>query len=446
MKKTTIVIVMAMLCLNFCAKAQAVDVTTKGLQIGQEVPNVTLTNLYNYKDASGKVATTAKLSDFKGKLLILDFWATWCAPCVAAIPKLENLQKQFEGKLQILPVTYQQEREVLPLLTNLKQQKRTLNSLPNAFAEKELHKLFPHFYLPHYVWINEKGVVVAITNGKPINELDINKALNGNYQDFIKKKDFKIAFDKNAPLFMNGNGGDGSTMTYRSMLSTYIIGIGLGFSLKPPTEGNIGFSKMLAKNVGVMRLFNFALGAGKKQFSSSRTIYETKDSLLIDPLRMGENWRALSWTYELSLPPTFQSNGYQLMHSDLLKFFPQYSVKVEKRKTLCYALRQLPGKNIIPSVGGEELLYQNPTGLKMRNGTLNLFINTLDVYYFSTSKIPIVNLVEDRMRTDLIINAPLKNVEAINLELTKYGLELVKGEFEIDMILYRDSDKKMLLH
>ena len=119
MKKITIVIVMAMLCLNFSAKAQAEDVTTKGLQIGQEVPNVTLTNLYNYKNASGKVATTAKLADFKGKLLILDFWATWCAPCVASIPKLENLQKQFEGKLQILPVTYQKDKELILMLTNL---------------------------------------------------------------------------------------------------------------------------------------------------------------------------------------------------------------------------------------------------------------------------------------------------------------------------------------
>ena len=432
---------MAMLCLNFCAKAQAVDVTTKGLQIGQEVPNVTLTNLHNYKDASGKVATTAKLSDFKGKLIILDFWATWCAPCVASIPKLERLQKQFEGKLQILPVTYQQDNELIPVLTYLKQQNRILNSLPNVFAEKELHKLFPHVYLPHYVWIDQKGVVKAITDGKPINELEINNALKENYQDLVKKTDFKLAFDKNAPIFINGNGGDGSTMIYHSILSSYIIGIGLGFSINPPIRGNLGFSKMLARNVGLVRLFNLAFGAGKKQYTTSKVIYETKDSLVIDPLRMGKNWRDYSWTYELSLPPTLQSNAYQLMHSDLFKLFPQYSVKVERRKTLCYALRQLPGKNIIPSVGGEEIIDQNPTGLMMRNGSLNLFINTLDAHYFSFSKIPIVNLINDKTLTDLIINAPLSNPDAINLELTKYGLELVKGEFEIDMVVYRDAVK-----
>ena len=441
MKTKTTIIVMAMLCLNFFAKAQAVDVTAKGLQIGQEVPNVTLTNLHNYKDASGKVATTAKLSDFKGKLIILDFWATWCAPCVASIPKLERLQKQFEGKLQILPVTYQQGKDVLLFLANLKEkQRRIVGSLPNVFADTELIKLFPHVYLPHYVWIDQKGVVRAITDGKPINELEINNALKENYQNLVKKQDFKIALDKNVPIFINGNGGDGSTMIYHSMLSTYVAGIGAGFSINPPIEGNVGFSKMLAKNVGVMRLFNSAIGNGK-YYASSRTIYESKDSLVLDPLRMGDNWRALSWTYELSLPQDLQAAGYQLMHNELLKSFPQYSVKLEKRKTLCYSLKLISGKSIIPSVGGEELLYQNPTGLKMRNGTLNLFINALSYYYYSTSKIPIINLVEDRTRTDLIISASLTNVDAINLELIKYGLVIVKGELEIDMIVYRDALK-----
>ncbi len=439
MKKITIIIVMAVLCLNFWAKAQAVDITAKGVQIGQEVPNLTITNLQNYKDSSGKPAIAAKLADFKGKLVILDFWATWCAPCVAVIPKLEKLQQQFEGKLQILPVTYQKESDAAPIFSDLKKQQRIIGSLPNAFADTELHKLFPHIYLPHYVWIDEKGVVVAITNGKQINEQEITKVLNKNYESLVQKKDLKLDFNTNLPLFINGNGGDGATMVYHSMLSTFVPGIGSGFSVIRPTEGKVEFSKLLAKNQGVMRLFNFALGASKKQYTSSRTIYETKDSLIIDPMRMGSNWRNYSWTYELSLPTALQPNCFQIMHAELMKFFPQYLVTLEKRKTLCYALRKIPSKTVIPTVGGEQILSQNPTGLKMRNGSLNLFINTLDIFYYSTSKIPIVNLVEEKTLTDLIINAPLSNPEAINLELTKYGLELVKGEFEIDMVVYRDA-------
>ncbi|MBS4095860.1 MAG: TlpA family protein disulfide reductase [Sulfuricella sp.] len=38
------------------------------------------------------------LADFKGKPLILNFWATWCAPCRKEIPDLIEVQKQFSGR------------------------------------------------------------------------------------------------------------------------------------------------------------------------------------------------------------------------------------------------------------------------------------------------------------------------------------------------------------
>lgn len=64
---------------------------------GQIAPNFTL------KDTSGKPVS---LSEFKGKAVIVDFWATWCAPCKIEIPWLEQFNNEYAGQgLQILGVS-----------------------------------------------------------------------------------------------------------------------------------------------------------------------------------------------------------------------------------------------------------------------------------------------------------------------------------------------------
>jgi len=50
------------------------------------------------------------LDDFKGKLLILNFWATWCAPCREEMPSLDNLQSNTKlNNLKIFPINIGQE-------------------------------------------------------------------------------------------------------------------------------------------------------------------------------------------------------------------------------------------------------------------------------------------------------------------------------------------------
>ncbi|MGD1089831.1 MAG: TlpA disulfide reductase family protein [Verrucomicrobiota bacterium] len=50
---------------------------------------------WELQDLNGK---TVRLSDFKGKVVILDFWATWCPPCRAEIPGLIELQKKYQAQ------------------------------------------------------------------------------------------------------------------------------------------------------------------------------------------------------------------------------------------------------------------------------------------------------------------------------------------------------------
>lgn len=50
---------------------------------------------FSYPDINGKVK---HLSDFLGKVVLVDVWATWCRPCIAEQPALEELEKSFKGK------------------------------------------------------------------------------------------------------------------------------------------------------------------------------------------------------------------------------------------------------------------------------------------------------------------------------------------------------------
>jgi thiol-disulfide isomerase/thioredoxin len=150
----------------------------KPLSIGDTVPDIVFNNVINYKTPS------VSLSDFKGRLVILDFWATWCSSCINRFPKMDSLQQAFNGKLQVVLVnnirsTGDSEKKIRTFFQRWKGNDQDAFALPIAMKDTTSERLFPHTFLPHYVWIGPAGTVLAMTASKEVTPAHIQAALDG---------------------------------------------------------------------------------------------------------------------------------------------------------------------------------------------------------------------------------------------------------------------------
>ena len=90
---------------------------------------------FTVTDIDGK---TVSLADLKGKVLLVNFWATWCPPCRAEIPDLVKLQDKYRDKLVVLGIS---EDEVEPAQVKAFATQQKMN-YPIVMANAELRQIF----------------------------------------------------------------------------------------------------------------------------------------------------------------------------------------------------------------------------------------------------------------------------------------------------------------
>jgi thiol-disulfide isomerase/thioredoxin len=107
---------------------------------------------FTFTDVNGK---TVKLSDYRGKVVVIDEWATWCGFCQREIPDLIAMQEQAvkeKKNLQIIGMSVDDEKDMVKEFT-------TENKInyPVVYATKEALKTFTTQGLPTKFILNEKG-------------------------------------------------------------------------------------------------------------------------------------------------------------------------------------------------------------------------------------------------------------------------------------------------
>jgi len=162
-----------------------------GLSIGDSLPNFIIPKIINFKYRSVNTA------EFKNKLLIVDFWSRGCGSCIEALPKMDLLNKKFEGNVEILPVTYEREKEIKDFLKTNKYTKKL--NISSVVEDNLFRKYFKHRYIPHEIWIY-KGKIIGITTSEYVDEFNIKRVLNNETIDWVVKNDF-YSFNRSKPLF-----------------------------------------------------------------------------------------------------------------------------------------------------------------------------------------------------------------------------------------------------
>jgi thiol-disulfide isomerase/thioredoxin len=120
---------------------------------GQTAPEIAL------KDLSGKAI---KLSQLKGKVVLVDFWASWCGPCRESLPFLDKLSKSYrEQGLVVLGVNIDNDAAAA---------RKFLKDLPVSFAvvndaEKQVAKAYAPPTMPSSYLIDRQGKVHVVHAG-----------------------------------------------------------------------------------------------------------------------------------------------------------------------------------------------------------------------------------------------------------------------------------------
>lgn len=161
--------------LNSCGQNAS---TPKPLNIGDTIPYIILTDVVNFP------VSKIQLSNLKGKVIVLDFWATWCGSCIKKLPMVDSVQRKFKDSIQIILVnsitgTGDTKEKVLSFFNKKIVPNQKSFTVPIAPEDTLLRQLFPHTYLPHYVWIDANGKVIGITSSEGFTNENILASLNG---------------------------------------------------------------------------------------------------------------------------------------------------------------------------------------------------------------------------------------------------------------------------
>jgi thiol-disulfide isomerase/thioredoxin len=128
--------------------------------VGQKLPDLKLNYVGNKPDVAGKP-------------MILEFWATWCPPCRASIPHLNEVYKKYKDKgLVIVGVTDEDNQTIRKFTKSV-----PIDYFPATDRDGKLSNSFGIQGIPHAMLVNKSGEIVWEGHPMTLKEADVEKIL-----------------------------------------------------------------------------------------------------------------------------------------------------------------------------------------------------------------------------------------------------------------------------
>jgi thiol-disulfide isomerase/thioredoxin len=426
---------------SFKKKIEAAPVRT--YTVGDKVPDLVFKNLVNYP------FNQSRLSDFKGKMIIIDFWELTCSSCIAAFPKMQKIQEQYKDQLQIITVTrtanleeYTDFSSAFPGLKGF--------SLPTVLQDDNLYKYFPYEFISHLVWIDRNGIVKAITGTEYITPENIQLALRDEHLPWPVKKDvFGFEYDKPLLSVMNGE-AKAPSMLYYSALTGYMEGIDATDKvIEDSVNQTVTYNHY---NHNLLSLCDGSLwGQGTGNIPPKFLVLHVKDKtryLRNNKTQFFNEWaKKNTYCYSVSMPMQLPVNERkEFIKKDLTRWLDVLGISVKKELSEVngLALVKLKDKKPLITEGGEpESRYRYPYDSSiLKNEPIGDFLNNLNLY---NEEIPFLISNQtgygDSSRLNMQFSRHAFASEAnLRQELRQNGFDLLPFTWKTDMYVISEKD------
>lgn len=446
MKRAVVIVLLSFVYLTSYGQDWAKVPTTttpkieESLKAGDKMPFAELHNMINYPKK------TLKFLDHKPKLILLDFWATYCGPCVKSWPETLKLQKEFGDDLQIILVnTHENVKQVERFLERRNRIDGFYMDMPMSCRDSAIWKAFPTAVLPRYAWIGEDGVIGSLTGGEEVTRENVKRWINSGpfKMNQIDQKKYYDVFAAD-PIFVNGNGGEkpSDVFLYSSSITKgQSDNYSGGMAFHHP---DVGYGITIT-NDPIIALYGYAY--------SSRTEFQIFDFLPLSRIQLiAKDTSKYYWdgtlsgnayNYQLLTDrPATRKELFVMMRNDLERYFG-LRAKWEKQVKKCLVLSMFDSTLLTKSksLGSESKMREFDFIL---DSTAVRSITTLmesGSYYYRRARYPIIDDTGYRGRVTGI-REKVKSYDPATLDkiFIKHGLRFRFEMREVDVLVLREPE------